>query len=352
MRDFVGPLLAGAALHLVTPAGAQTDEERAGARAAAVSGITAFKDKRYAEAIDLLNRAENLVHAPVHLLYLARSHAALGQLVKAREYYLKLSRERLADNAPQVFKDAVASAESELADVEAKLPYVNVVVENAGPKDVRITRNGVRVPPALVGVPHPVDPGEHTFQAFADGMQSDPERVVIEPSSKPTVVLTLQPSATAAGGDPGASGPGSAAQASLTSDDALAASESSSAMRIAAYAGFGLAAVGATVGTIFLLKSASTQDEADDLFATYGCGEQGSTDCTPDRRDRIDALDGDAADQETLAAIGYVAGGVGLVGGITLLILSSSSDEAAARRARPGVHPVLGLGYAGISGRF
>lgn len=348
VRGVLGPLVAGTLLHLASPAGAQTDEERAGARAAAVSGIRAFDEGRYSEAIDLLNRAENLVHAPVHWLYLARSHAALGQLVKAREYYLKLARERVADDAPQVSKDAVGSAEAALAELEAKLPYVRVVVDNAGATDVRITRNGVRVPTPLIGVPYPVDPGKHTFQAFADGMQSDPRTVVIAPGSKPTVVLTLQtaPGATASGsgGRPGPSSDG--AQNMPTAENHRAGEGDGAALRIAGFAGLGLAVTGATLGTIFLLKAADTEDEADALHSE--CVDA----CSLQEQAEINALDYDVATQRTVAAIGYVAGGVCLAGGITLLILSAGSDEAGAQQNAPSVRPVFGLGYAGVSGRF
>jgi len=43
-------------------AAAQTDEERAGARAAAQEGASAFREKRWADSIDLFTRAESLVH--------------------------------------------------------------------------------------------------------------------------------------------------------------------------------------------------------------------------------------------------------------------------------------------------
>src|SRR5262245_47766485 len=80
---------------------AQTDEQRAGARSLATEGATAFKDGRYKDAVDLFTKAESLMHAPPHLLYLARSHVKLGQYVKAREAYLRITKEQLPGNSPQ-----------------------------------------------------------------------------------------------------------------------------------------------------------------------------------------------------------------------------------------------------------
>src|SRR5258706_10178573 len=91
--------LSGVLLH-APDVRAQTDEERAGARAAATQGADAFSQNRYADALDLFARAESLVHSPSHLLYMARSLEKLGKLVRARETYLKITRERLEPTAP------------------------------------------------------------------------------------------------------------------------------------------------------------------------------------------------------------------------------------------------------------
>src|SRR6185503_12180093 len=79
---------------------AQTDQQRADARAAATDGAVAFQASRWAEALDLFQRAESLVHAPPHVLYIARSQVKLGHLVEAREAYRKLTSETLAPTAP------------------------------------------------------------------------------------------------------------------------------------------------------------------------------------------------------------------------------------------------------------
>src|SRR5689334_17771387 len=114
-----GTILVALGVLTAAPAGAQTKDQKAGARAAADAGGDAFDAGKYAEAADLFERAERLMHAPPHLLYAARAHVKLGHLVEAREHYLALTREQLAPGAPRVFRDAQQMGEKELADVEA-----------------------------------------------------------------------------------------------------------------------------------------------------------------------------------------------------------------------------------------
>src|SRR3954463_8383902 len=102
----IGTMAVAVGMLSVTPAWAQTKEQKAGARAAADAGGDAFDAGKYAEAADLFERAERLLHAPPHLLYAARAHAKLGHVVEARELYLTLTREHLAANAPRPFREA------------------------------------------------------------------------------------------------------------------------------------------------------------------------------------------------------------------------------------------------------
>src|SRR5688572_9853786 len=120
-RQVTSLVFAGALFVHALPAAAQTDEQRASARSLATEGATAFNEARWKEAVDLFTRAESLVHAPPHLLFLARAHTKLGQFVKAREAYLKIVKETLAPNAPRAFRDAQVSAEQELKEIEPRI---------------------------------------------------------------------------------------------------------------------------------------------------------------------------------------------------------------------------------------
>src|SRR5262249_51014222 len=123
----LGGLALVSALTVGAPAAAQTDEQRSGARAAANQGGQAFSERRWPDPADLFPRAESLVHSPVHLLSLGRSYERLGQLVKARESYIKVTNEELPAGASQPIRAAHADAQKELDAIEPRLPTVSVV---------------------------------------------------------------------------------------------------------------------------------------------------------------------------------------------------------------------------------
>ena len=76
------------------------------------------------------------------------------------------------------------------------------------------------------------------------------------------------------------------------------------------------------------------------------------------------SYEGDADSAATLgnvSTVGFVIGGLGVGAGVVLLVLRSGSDTAEAPVAssrlrgpfaRPTVEPVVGLGAAGLRGRF
>lgn len=352
MKPFlaIGTILVAAGLITAPPAGAQTKEQKAGARAAADAGGDAFDAGKYAEAADLFERAERLMHAPPHLLYAARAHVKLGHLVEAREHYLALTREQLPATAPRVFRDAQQMGEKELAEIEPRIAYVSVVVQGgAGATSVRVTRNGEPVPAELVGIPTPINPGDYSYQALADGMESTSTSVKLRDGARETVVLTLRdipgyvkPKAGPSNGSE--TGP-SAASGSLTSPPQSDSAPSSGGrpFLVGSIAGFGVAVAGGVLGAVFISKSGESSDEADALYAKC------EPNCTDEDSKHIVPFDDDAATQRGIAIASFVTGGVGLAAGITLLILDQNRSTVASRAS---VTPVVGLNYVGLTGRF
>ena len=145
-----------ACLALSAEAGAQSEEEVAGARAAATEGIKAYNDGRWSAALDLFQRAESLLHAPTHLLYMARANAKLGRLVAARELYNKIIREPLGPKAPKAFQSAQEAAREEIAQVEPRLGKLTVTVEAPVGVIPVVKMDGESFPTALLGVARPI----------------------------------------------------------------------------------------------------------------------------------------------------------------------------------------------------
>src|SRR6187431_775600 len=319
---------------------AQTDMERAAARETADAGRIQFEAGRYAEAIDSFSRAQQLVAAPPHLLYLARAQTKLGRLVEAHENYVKITRESLPPKAPKPFVDAVNAAERELEAVDARLPYVTIAVQGAPATGVSVQMDGVTLPSAMIGIPLPVDPGTHAFEASGASARSAPVTVTLSEGAKETVMLTLRASKSSAAGASGAT--------SLTGDQPVSDSAPSSgmALRVASYVTIGVGAVGLGVGTYFLVKSSNTRQTADNMYDECG------PDCPESEKPPIDAIDADANRQRNIGIGVVVAGGVAAITGVTLLLVSASNRPTPAQSSGPRVTPVIGLGSLGLRGTF
>jgi hypothetical protein len=338
-------LCAALCLLRVTPAVAATDDEKAGARAAATQGQAAYDNKRWAEALDLFTRAESLVHSPVHLLYKARALVQLGQLVKARETYLSLTREESTSSSPAVLK-AREDAAKEVAQLEPRLANLTVKVDGAGAAEANVTMDGVKVPSALIGVARPADPGQHTLQASGNGVASDPQTVSLKEGGGATVTLLLKP---AAGAAPAVVPPPNAALSPAVPAAAVAAtppadSGKGNGLRTASYVSFGVGAVGVVLGTVFALKAKSKYSDGNAL-----CDGQNPCNLSQSDADRREQLGKDGDSAKTISIIGFVAGGLGVAAGTTLFILSGKKES---EPAHAGIHPWIGLGSAGLSGRF
>jgi hypothetical protein len=336
---------------------AASAEEKAGARAAATQGEAAFDAKRWADAVDLFSRAESLVHSPVHLLYKARALAQLGQLVKARETYLDILREQPAVPSPALTK-AQADAKLEDQALEPRLGNVTIKVEGPGAANAAVTMDGGPVPAALVGLSHPVDPGEHHFQATTSGAQSDDATLSLKEGGAGTITLTLKPIATAA---PAAAAPVAAVVApapapaaaansasvppntnSNADTDTGATSSGNGGLRAGSYVAFGVGAVGLALGTVFALSAKSKYDDANGLCTTNPC----NLSATQAAQRTQFGKDGDSA--KTLSIVGFVAGGVGVVAGTTLFVLGNGKSGS----EHADVRGWLGLGSVGLSGDF
>ncbi len=151
------------------PARADDDaQNKASARALATAGYEAIRTEHWADAADRFSRAESLVHAPAHLLYLARAYSHLGKLVAAHETYEKLTREVLPDSAPAAARHAQDEGAKELAALEGRLPKL-VVTVTPTPPGLTVEMDGAALSSAVLGVAIPVDPGQHALVAKADG---------------------------------------------------------------------------------------------------------------------------------------------------------------------------------------
>jgi tetratricopeptide (TPR) repeat protein len=293
------------ALVLASPlAHAQGDDaKRSAARSFATDGLAAYNAGQYDKAIDLFSRAEALVHAPPHQLYIARASVKVGKLVHAKELYVKITREDLGSGAPKAFAEAQASAANELAEIDPRIPKLTINVTGAGAASAKVTMDGAEVPSALIGAPQPVDPGAHVLRATAAGYRpaSDVRLNIAEKASESATLVVDTPVAT----EP---------VATTTSTK----SEGPSGFRkVSPFLAFGVGAAGLAVGTVFLFKNRGDRDDADAICAGGRCPSA--------RRGEIEELDQSADKAQTFSLIGYGVGAAGIIAGAVLLIVNGSS---------------------------
>jgi hypothetical protein len=298
---------------VASTARAQTDEARASARAAATQGLHALQEGRYKDALDLCTRAESLMHAPTHLLLIARAQTKLGHLVEAQEAYIKIVREHLAANAPRAFVDAQAAASDEQSALGPRVPTLKVDVEGASATDAQITLDGTPFPSALVGMASPVNPGSHTLAVTSNTATAEPVTVTVAEGAKQSVTLTLKAIASAE--------PAPVATATAPAEAPPDSTpQPHSGVAAAGWVGIGIGVVGLAVGTVFVVKNHTDRNDANGL-----CGPSG---CPDSKRSQIESFDSDANSAATLSWVSYGVGAAGLVTGTVLLWVSHGKPTA------------------------
>lgn len=329
-KTLLATALAGSVCLGAFRATAQTAADRTTARALANEGQAAFESGDYETAADRFARADALVHAPTLLLALARAQVKLGQVVQAYENYNRILREGVAPGSPEVFEQALQNAEREIGEVEAQLAWVTLHVE--GPRAPAVKIGDTEVPVAALGVRRAVNPGDHRVTASASGYLPAQGRFSVAKGEATELTLVLKPD------------PAARADARATAELDLGGSSplmdrpaGSSWQRTTGFIGLGVGAagiaVGAIAGVIAVRKHGELVDACPDGI------------CPPSQEEALDSY----RLMGTLSTVGFIAGAVGGVAGMTLLLTAPSATAA-----RPTRHLGLGVGPAGMTlrGRF
>jgi hypothetical protein len=349
LQPLPGIALAVAVLAFGGGAAAQSDSARSAARAAAEAGDTAFKAGKYQEAAEYFERAESMMHAPTLLLFAARSHMKLGHYVKAREAYIRVVRERMTPSSPPAFLSAQEAAKAELPDAEKKLGRATIKVDGPPVAGLQVTVDGAAAPAEMLGLPAPMDPGRHSVQIAAEGWEPGSADFTVEEQKTSEVLVHLKKSDTVVppGGGAGAVPPGGGVP---PGGDTGTPAGVNQGMRIGSYVAFGVGAVGVGLGTFFLVQKGSKNSDADSKFDEYECGTTPlPSSCGPDQVKEIESLGDDAASKGTLSVVSFVAGGAALVTGVTLFVLSGSSQSSS---GQTHVTPYFAGTSAGVLGSF
>ncbi|WP_437648552.1 tetratricopeptide repeat protein [Sorangium sp. So ce362] len=204
-------------LLLVTLAGAEASAQapppsprtRQAAVAYANQGWTAYRARRYREALQAFRRAEATVHAPTFLIMVARSCHKLGRLTEARSVYQLIVDEQLSADASQAFRQAQAEARTELEAVASRIPTVEITVTGAGSGGAQVALDGLDVP---ASTPVARDPGSHTLAVGAPGRRGLTKQIVLKEGTRTRVEVDLAAGKVRIGSDETEQGAGGAPQ--------------------------------------------------------------------------------------------------------------------------------------------
>lgn len=266
-------------------------------------GKKLYDEGKYKEACDALAASDALDPAIGTLGLLAACHEKQGRLLDAWKEYLETKERALAK------KDARAAYAGEQAQA-VKLRLARLAIETRDdPTTMEITRDGESIPPSVVGVAVPVDPGEHVVIARDSKKAEWKKTVNLKEGETNTVVI---PSFAEMGKQ---SGP----------------------PRWLAYAlgGAGVAGlgVGAVTGGLALSKNSESNDPAVCKRTEPQCPARDS-----------------ALTLATVSTISLIAGGALVAAGTVVFFLSSPSAAPGepASSARVTVRIIPGAGPSGV----
>jgi hypothetical protein len=311
----------------VAPVFAQSASDRETARSLMDRGEAATSRNDHAAALEAYRKADQIMKVPTTGLALARTLAALGQLVEARDVALRVTRIPANAGDPPVFARARSDAQQLADSLVSRIPSLTIKIEGGPDSGAKVTLDGSELPPSMLGVPKKIDPGKHVVVASGPGFEDARAEIDLAEGAAESVSLALE-----AGGS-GPREPIGATPADEPGDGRGATSP-------LVYVGFGVGAAGIAVGSITGLMSLSKASSAKDQC-------DGNT-CPMAAKD-------DADSSKTLANVSNIGFAVGLIGigvGIYGLVSSGPSSEGApAARARP-VEPLIGARFVGVRGAF
>jgi hypothetical protein len=297
---------AGLALFLFLAGGvavaAPSEAEKAAARKLVAVGDDHLAHGRYADALEAYRGADEIMKVPTTGIEVARTLVLLGRLLEAQQVLARITSAP-GDGEPSAFARARETATALAADLEVRVPTLEVAIE----PDVEgavITVDG-RPIEALTHDRGPLrlDPGPHQIVATAPGHRRVSREVTLVERRPARVVLLLEPEAAPAP-TPRADTPAPATDEGV---DLLPLS----------IAGFGLAAAGAIAGAVTGALSLGKVGEAEDL-----CG--GRTGCSSDARALVD----DAATLAHVSTASFAVAGLGAALGVIFLAVELGGDDA------------------------
>jgi hypothetical protein len=277
------------------------------------SAVAAFVHHDYPSALALLRRASVLAPSPELGLYMARTRAALGQLVEAASAY-----GAVVDSPEAAGSPVVEHARDELAQLRPRIPSVEFALGDSELRshNLRLVADGSLVRP---GVTTRLNPGHHEVVASdADGEKARLAFEVLEGESK-TIALSWR------------------SEAARANKEVLATSGVSGTRRTLGVVALGVGATGLGVGTVTGIAAMSRLSAAEQHCPAGHCTEGAPV---PENSSAFVAL-------RTISAAGFIVGGAGIGTWLGLLLTTPTPSASTEHPKVSPWTPVVGMGSAG-----
>lgn len=234
--------------------------------------------------------------------------------------------------------------------VRARIPTLTIGVP-ADARGVVLAIDGKSIKSQLVGKAIPLNPGKHTIRVTASGKEPFETELSLEESEKRVLDVELEPSARSEAPMAG-SGTSFSEEPSEPGADRGGGPSTRTVVLVGEVA-FTAIALGLGIG--FTIQKADRQDQVDAANAEVdrlapGQESACSAPTDPALKESCDALAEFSDERDhagTIAAIGFVAAGVGAAATVATFVLWKPETETSV-----GVVPVPGGALLGVGGRF
>jgi tetratricopeptide (TPR) repeat protein len=294
---------------------------RAAAEALFNQGRELMSAGKFNEACPKFEASQQLDPGLGTMLNLAECYEKTGRTASAWAEYREAIP--LARAAGSKARQDLATERAQALEERLSTLTIRAISGEAASPELEVRRDGVRVQPAELGAPIPVDPGEHTVEAKAPGKRpwSSKVQVGADAAKVQVEIPALDP---ADAGAPSTPENGVAARIE-TGTPAADEPSSGSAPRTVGFVAGGAGLVGLGLGGFFGLRASSKWSDARD-----NCGS-GTYDCSQEALN----LASSARSQANISTVAFVAGGALLAAGVVLYLTAPSNDARVALRLGP-----------------
>jgi hypothetical protein len=325
--------------------GDDSSANRAAARELGIQGVLLAEKGKCGDAIEKLERAEKLFHAPTTLERLGECKVEVGRIVDGTEDLQRVVKEDLPPGAPAAFTAAKTRAAGVIKKATPRIAHLRVHINAPSGTSASVMMDGNSFPDAALDGDRPVDPGTHSLAATADGMIKAETTVSLADAESKAIELKLVPDPNATKPTQIPPPPQQAADQPKPDDDHNKhppPPPPPSPSHVPAYIAFGVGVAGVGVGAVTGVLALGKKSSLD-----TACGPT-KTGCPSTSQSDIDS----AKTFGTVSTIGFIVGGVGVAAGIVLLLTEGSSSNATATVGSVHVTPDIGAGFVGAHGSF